>query len=794
NIVSGNVFVGSASGKKNTTGSGNSFFGDNSGREDTTGYANSFFGSYAGQLNNGDYNSFFGNAAGSNNRTGFYNTFIGGTAGGGTTSGNNNAAIGFQALRLNASGSRNIALGGNSLRNLTSDSLNIAIGDSAAYNCLSSRNVFIGSKSGRNLLSGQGNTIIGDNAAYSVSNGDYNVIIGNDAAKLNTAYSFRAVVIGALAGDSSVANWSTVIGNLAGTRNTRSGNTMLGSSAGEYNTTGTVTLLGDNAGRYNTTGTITAVGYYSGNHNTTGNANTFMGMYSGSANTKGTANSFYGSASGTANDSGSYNSYFGLSTGANNTGGSYNSIFGTFAGSSLKASNLNTVVGSSAFISSDTSTGNSVLGAYAGFSLVKGNYNSIFGNSTGIGLKNGSENILVGYQAALGDTSNFSVAIGSTAGSKGNENIFIGHLAGGNLVTTISSTNSVCIGSLAGYFKHTSNSTMLGYNSNVLSDGLDNATAIGANARVDVSNAMVLGNSNVNVGIGVTDPTHAKLTLYADASNGTPLSIFGYGQNGISIQQNWPTIGYNQYRDLASANSAKYMGTGYAWVNTMEPTTGNIYWNSMPYGTSNAAVGTETNRMTLTNSGYLGLNTAPHAVLQVDNQLNNRRIVLWEQNNNSTEFFGFGINSGVLRYQVPNANSGNAHVFYAANSTLLTIFGNGNATLAGILTQLSDARLKKDITPVTSALSGLKKLNAYNYYWIDETKDKEQQTGLLAQEVEKVFPQLVKKNEQGLLSVNYSGFTPLLIKGMQEQQQMIDELKKEVDELRQMIKNMAADK
>jgi trimeric autotransporter adhesin len=54
--------------------------------------------------------------------------------------------------------------------------------------------------------------------------------------------------------------------------------------------------------------------------------------------------------------------------------------------------------------------------------------------------------------------------------------------------------------------------------------------------------------------------------------------------------------------------------------------------------------------------------------------------------------------------------------------------------------------------------------------------------------VEKVFPQLVKKDNEGKLSVNYSGFTPLLIKGMQEQQKQIEDLKRQVEELIVLIK------
>ncbi|MBL0183661.1 MAG: tail fiber domain-containing protein [Chitinophagaceae bacterium] len=79
-------------------------------------------------------------------------------------------------------------------------------------------------------------------------------------------------------------------------------------------------------------------------------------------------------------------------------------------------------------------------------------------------------------------------------------------------------------------------------------------------------------------------------------------------------------------------------------------------------------------------------------------------------------------------------------------------------------------------------------MNAYSYYWKDENKDRDQQIGLLAQEVDAVFPQLVKKDAEGLLGVNYSGFVPLLIKGMQEQQTQIEELKKQIEKLTAAIK------
>jgi hypothetical protein len=107
----------------------------------------------------------------------------------------------------------------------------------------------------------------------------------------------------------------------------------------------------------------------------------------------------------------------------------------------------------------------------------------------------------------------------------------------------------------------------------------------------------------------------------------------------------------------------------------------------------------------------------------------------------------------------------------------LNVFGSGNATLRGTLTQLSDLRFKKDITHLENSLQKIVQLNGYNYYWKDETADNSLQTGVLAQEVQKLFPQLVKEDINGTLSVNYSGLIPVLIESIKEQQQQINELK-----------------
>lgn len=116
-------------------------------------------------------------------------------------------------------------------------------------------------------------------------------------------------------------------------------------------------------------------------------------------------------------------------------------------------------------------------------------------------------------------------------------------------------------------------------------------------------------------------------------------------------------------------------------------------------------------------------------------------------------------------------------------SNALVILQNGNATLAGTLTQSSDARLKINITRLRNQTKDLLQLNGYTYNWKGNNRDSDQQIGFLAQEVQKVYPQLVKQSSTGDLSVNYIGLIPVLLEGLKEQQKQIAELQRIVKKL-----------
>lgn len=106
--------------------------------------------------------------------------------------------------------------------------------------------------------------------------------------------------------------------------------------------------------------------------------------------------------------------------------------------------------------------------------------------------------------------------------------------------------------------------------------------------------------------------------------------------------------------------------------------------------------------------------------------------------------------------------------------------------------QASDKRLKKDIVPLEGSLNAISQMRGYHYYWTDAGRGTELQTGVIAQEVEKYFPELVQENEKGFKTVNYTGLIPHLIESVRElknQTAEIAELRKEINELKMLTGN-----
>ncbi len=92
----------------------------------------------------------------------------------------------------------------------------------------------------------------------------------------------------------------------------------------------------------------------------------------------------------------------------------------------------------------------------------------------------------------------------------------------------------------------------------------------------------------------------------------------------------------------------------------------------------------------------------------------------------------------------------------------------------------SDKNLKDNIQPIDSAVDKLKAINGVEFDWIPKEGVHENEghdVGVIAQEVEKVLPEVVTTRENGYKAVRYEKLVPLLIEAIKEQQAEIDALK-----------------
>jgi hypothetical protein len=130
-----------------------------------------------------------------------------------------------------------------------------------------------------------------------------------------------------------------------------------------------------------------------------------------------------------------------------------------------------------------------------------------------------------------------------------------------------------------------------------------------------------------------------------------------------------------------------------------------------------------------------------------------------------------------------NATSGNKWRIYSASGDAnLTFYNNANVEIADIdnvtgnFSALSDSRFKKNVEPVQAVLPLLLKLQPSYYHFNWQSDNERKEIGMLAQETQKLFPNLVSYDgEKDIYKMNYAGFSTVAIKGIQEQQAVIEQ-------------------
>lgn len=176
-----------------------------------------------------------------------------------------------------------------------------------------------------------------------------------------------------------------------------------------------------------------------------------------------------------------------------------------------------------------------------------GSFNTFLGARTGKANTTGNNNVFVGYQAGL-------------TNSTGQANTFLGFHAGYTITT---GSNNIIIGPNSGTAITTSDENVLmGYNSQA-EDDLWNATAIGANSRVAISNALILGN-NANVGIGTSSPT-VRLEVVSEFPDVSGLRLTNLTNQSKSNRQTDQFLTVNENGDVVKARYQLRINNASEW-------------------------------------------------------------------------------------------------------------------------------------------------------------------------------------------------------------------------------------
>jgi hypothetical protein len=276
--------------------------------------------------------------------------------------------------------------------------------------------------------------------------------------------------------------------------------------------------------------------------------------------------------------------------------------------------------------------------------------------------------------------------------------------------------------------------------------------------------------SSGNLGLSVTPSAW---------STGTALqvkraSFYTYDNSGVEISQN------------AAVISGAWQRIGADFATKYGQDTGNHYWYTAASSTAGSAI-TWSERARIDSSGRLLVGTTSaidsETGLGVVNSTSGNAVVVFRNSRNTSGDVCLNLLVGsncqnTSSYLLLGGVFGVANVIY--------IFGNGNIqNTNNSYGAISDVKLKENIVDATPKLADLMQVRVRNYNL--KTNPDQKQIGVIAQELENIFPSLIDEspdkdsegNELGTTTkaVKYSVFVPMLIKAIQELKSELDTVK-----------------
>ncbi|MDD3371677.1 MAG: tail fiber domain-containing protein [Alphaproteobacteria bacterium] len=299
----------------------------------------------------------------------------------------------------------------------------------------------------------------------------------------------------------------------------------------------------------------------------------------------------------------------------------------------------------------------------------------------------------------------------------------------------------------------------------------------------------VVGTAGGSVPVGTTS-TSSMLGVYGSVSIGTSYTGTAGPTNGAIIQGNVGvgTTSPSNALDIYSGGIHVGNGTPSNTSNALYAVSGSLYWNGSSVGSVSGWSSSGNNYTT--GSLTIGTSTAGTTA---------GRVYFTASGQSGTWGTIYGASeTGYPLYVL----AGTSHdlALGANNAEYMRILGSGNTGYVGIMTTTptypmdvngtakatswsgcSDARWKKDIEPLKDSLKKVEQLQGVTFLWRQaefpgRNFTKGRQVGLIAQDVEKVVPEVVSTDSSGYKSIEYGKLSPLLIEAVKDLKKILDGL------------------
>lgn len=542
-----------------------------------------------------------------------------------------------------------------------------------------------------------------------------------------------------------------------------------------------------------------------------GTNNLFAGVNAGAANTAGQNNAFFGTAAGAANTTGGSNVFFGANAGAANTSGGSNLFAGAAAGTSNTGGNGNTMLGALAGSLNASGSNNVFVGTSAGTSNSTGFSNAFFGQGAGTTNTTGNNNTLLGQGTSLGANNlSFATAIGSGATVQTSNTIVLGRSSGDDLVRVLGNL------SVEGAYQG-NGSQLINLNASSITSGTLN-----------------------NNRLGIVPPNKGGTGLGATGAAGNYLRSDGTNWTSAALQAADLPTGSSAYiqNTTAPQASSNFNLSGTGTANILNAATQfNLNGNRIlaNAGTFNlfAGVGAGTGNTSGGDNAFFGAFAGQINSTGSGNAFFGKRAGIANSDGNNNSYFGMeaggglsggnnntfiGQNAGALNSTGDNntligqsANLGGGGFSFATaigsqaavtESNRIQLGRNGQDTVSiGALTSASathvcingtvlsscssSQRYKQNVQPLRAGLNLIQRLQPVTFDWKER---QEHDLGLIAEEVGKVEPLLVTRNQTGVIEgVKYDQLSVVLINAVQEQQAQIAAQQRQIVALQKLV-------